>query len=352
MGPPDPRGRSATPRVEPAPGRILRAQGRARAGQLLPAHDRVGALIGPPLRAPGRRDSAPSLMRRASRAHDRKGKAARASVRGLAAGLPGSRRGTDTMCDATPRDRDRPARGLGRPRRGCGPVVRLSSAPRRARPGPARPGRRGHPALAHGTARGTGTTVARRARGRISARLSALARHPGKALAAGHASPGSASAPKAAEKRATLLINTGRYPTAEDVLEDALPRPAAAAEREVLRRAMNRLLRFEGRTDEVAGSSSPPWREAPDPAGVLKELWLLDTRPSPSSPGWRPPGRRPRGRPGLARQANEAIMTGRFAEAARRLDSCRRRRPDDRGGLAGPTRAGRGDRRGRAAWKR
>ena len=177
---------------------------------------------------------------------------------------------------------------------------------------------------------------------------SELARgRPGEALAAWARVPsGSAFAAKAAEKRATLLINTGRYSPAEAVLEDALRRPASAAEREAQRRAMNRLLRFEGRIDDLRRLLLASWPEVPDPAGVLKELWLLDNSPVPVE-SW---GRTLRAADpeddrvwlGLA---NEAILTGRFAEAARLLDklpATPARRP---GRLACPAGPGRGDRR-------
>ena len=154
---------------------------------------------------------------------------------------------------------------------------------------------------------------------------------PGKALAAwARVPPGSAFAPRAAEKRATLLINTGRYSAAEAVLEDALRRPAAGAEREALRRAMNRLLRYEGRIDEVRRLLRATWQDAPDPAAVLKELWLLDYSPIPIEPWLRAlRAADPEDDRVWLGMANEAILTGRFAEAARRLDMCQRRRPDD-----------------------
>ena len=114
------------------------------------------------------------------------------------------------------------------------------------------------------------------------------------------------------------------------MLEDALRRPASAAEREAQRRAMNRLLRFEGRIDDLRRLLLASWPEVPDPAGVLKEIWLLDNSPVPVE-SW---GRTLRAADpeddrvwlGLA---NEAILTGRFAEAARLLDKGLRRRPDD-----------------------
>jgi enediyne biosynthesis protein E4 len=160
--------------------------------------------------------------------------------------------------------------------------------------------------------------VCERARGRFDAALAAWARVP----------PGSPFAARAAALRGEELINSGRYAAAEAVLSAALPR--AGDERYDIERALARLYRFEGRVADVRHLLRASWPRSPDPAGVLKEIWLLDYSPMPVE-AW-----------GVALdhadadddrvwlgRAGQATQTGRFDEAARWLDACLRRRPDD-----------------------
>src|SRR5262249_40867368 len=110
-------------------------------------------------------------------------------------------------------------------------------------------------------------------RGRRAAALAAWAQVP----------PASPSFARAALLRATHLINMGQYTSAEELLTAALARPAlAGADRYEPERAVRRLYRFEGRQDEVRRVLRASWCRAPDPAGVLKELFLLDQSPIPA----------------------------------------------------------------------
>jgi tetratricopeptide (TPR) repeat protein len=134
---------------------------------------------------------------------------------------------------------------------------------------------------------------------------------------------------RACLNRANLLINGGRYAPAEEVLNAALAM-RQTGDRYDLERALSRLYRFEGRNDDVRRVLRASWGRSPDPAGVLKELFLLDHSPLPAEAlqlalekaddeddrVW------------LGR-ANFALMTARFSDAAGWLDRCLKRRPDD-----------------------
>jgi enediyne biosynthesis protein E4 len=134
---------------------------------------------------------------------------------------------------------------------------------------------------------------------------------------------------RAALLRGTHLINSGRYTPAEAVLHQALENPGKTG-RYDLERALSRLYRFEGRTDDLRRLLRAAWCRSPDPAGLLKELWSLDRSPMPVE-SW-----------GLALskadneddrvwlgRANQAILTGQFSVAADWLGRCLQRRPND-----------------------
>jgi tetratricopeptide (TPR) repeat protein len=134
---------------------------------------------------------------------------------------------------------------------------------------------------------------------------------------------------RAALGRATHLINSGRYRLAEEVLIDSLAdrdRP----ERFELERAQSRLYRFEGRTDDVRRVLRSSFAQAPDPASILRELWFHDTTPVPVEALLlaleKADASDDRVWLGLA---NQAILTGRFADAATWIDRCLAARPTD-----------------------
>src|SRR5262249_43492065 len=95
-------------------------------------------------------------------------------------------------------------------------------------------------------------------------------------------------------------------------------------------RALNRLYRFEGRVGDVRRLLRESWGRADDPAAVLKELWLLDKSPQPAEAWQRALERADNNddRVWLGR-ASLATLTGRYDEAAKWLDSCASRRPND-----------------------
>ncbi len=135
---------------------------------------------------------------------------------------------------------------------------------------------------------------------------------------------------RAAVLQATHLINSGRYTPAEEILLRALERPDPDAQYE-LERTLTRLYRFEGRFDDVRRLVRASWSRSPTPASALKELWTHDHSPMPVE-SWN--------RVLQAADADDdrvwlghacqAILTGRFADAADWLDRCIKRRPDDR----------------------
>ncbi len=129
--------------------------------------------------------------------------------------------------------------------------------------------------------------------------------------------------------RATHLINTGHYAPAEDILLAALALSASPVRRE-LERALDRLYRFEGRLDDVRNVIRGFWSHSPTRAADLKELWDLEHSPMPVESWLRALDKANDSddRVWLGR-ANHAIVTGRFAEAARWLDQCAARRPSD-----------------------
>jgi tetratricopeptide (TPR) repeat protein len=136
---------------------------------------------------------------------------------------------------------------------------------------------------------------------------------------------------QAAESRAILLTNLGRYDPAERLLRDCLARvevdsPAAFP----LLRALARVLRLQGRFDEVGDVLRASWLTAPDRASVLEELWQVDTEPVPLD-GWKlflDQADDADDRVWLGR-ARHALQAGRLDEARALLNRCLQRRNDD-----------------------
>ncbi len=135
---------------------------------------------------------------------------------------------------------------------------------------------------------------------------------------------------QAATLRGTQLLNIGRYSAAEEVLTHAVASaPVELAEAPI--RALNRLYRFQGRFRDVKRLIIESWPIAVDPAGLLKELWLLDHSPMPLE-SW---GRAlEKADPDDDRvwlgHARNDTLAGRFAAAGQWLERCRARRPQDR----------------------
>jgi thioredoxin-like negative regulator of GroEL len=142
-------------------------------------------------------------------------------------------------------------------------------------------------------------------------------------------SPSSPFFGSASLRRATHLINSGRYAPVEEILLQALADPARSPRYE-LERALSRLYRFEGRFDEVRQVVRASWSRSPTPAADLKELWNLDHSAEPVE-AWKHALEKAdveddRVWLGLA---NQAILTGHFVEASAWLDRCASRRPED-----------------------
>jgi tetratricopeptide (TPR) repeat protein len=129
----------------------------------------------------------------------------------------------------------------------------------------------------------------------------------------------------AAALRGGQLINMGRYTAAEQALETARDRGSYEVDR-----ALSRLYRFEGRTNDVRRVLRASWSRSPDPAGLLKELWLLDKSPLPVDALQRAlDSAEPNDDRVWLGRANLAIVRGQFDTAAHWLDICQKRRPDD-----------------------
>ena len=134
---------------------------------------------------------------------------------------------------------------------------------------------------------------------------------------------------RAAVLQGTHLINSGRYSPAEAVLLRAIATPAQARNHD-LERTLCRVYRFEGRFDDVRQVLRRSWWRSPDPAGVLRELWLLDHSPMPVE-SWgfvleKADAKDDRVWLGRARHA---LTTGKFAECERWLSLCENQQPDD-----------------------
>jgi enediyne biosynthesis protein E4 len=138
-------------------------------------------------------------------------------------------------------------------------------------------------------------------------------------------------AARAAGGRARVLQDRGRFADAEDVLRMAID--ASNHEEAELRLALQRLLWYQGRLDDVRHGLREQWTQAANPVAVVREHALLDleafqfdrvgtileaaARLAPDDD-----------RVWLGR-ANLATRTGQYGEAVEWLDACLRRRPVD-----------------------
>ncbi len=133
---------------------------------------------------------------------------------------------------------------------------------------------------------------------------------------------------RAAALSGEVLIDAGRYREAETLLETA--RSANGPNDPDLRRALIRLYRFEGRTNDVRRLVRESWATAPDPVAILKELWVIDNTPVPAEALEAALAKAdPNDDRVWLGQGNLAMLTGRFDEARRKLDACRKHAPHD-----------------------
>ena len=124
--------------------------------------------------------------------------------------------------------------------------------------------------------------------------------------------------------RARLLLDSGRLSDAERLLGTMSPRG------DDRRETLELLYRIEGRADDLRALILDSWHDAPDPSRVLRRLFLIDHSAFPSSYVAAMLARGDQGDDRvLLGRANLAIMSGRGDEAARLLETCRARRPDD-----------------------
>ncbi len=157
------------------------------------------------------------------------------------------------------------------------------------------------------------------ARGRSDAARTAWERIP----------PRSRFASRATIARARVLANSGRFAAAEELL-GTLPRPPGP-EGSLARQGLELLLRMQGRNREVLPLIVETWERAADPAIVLRRIYLLDNSAFPIDyvRTTLEAGAPDDDRIWLGK-ANLATWNGQFDEAARWLDRCTQRRPEDR----------------------
>jgi enediyne biosynthesis protein E4 len=133
---------------------------------------------------------------------------------------------------------------------------------------------------------------------------------------------------KAALARARLLMNTGRFAPAEELLM-SVPR-RRGPESDLASQALQTLYHFQGRTTEIGELIRESWVDSSDPTIVLRQLYVLDHSAFPvdhvrktlqnADPD--------DDRVWLA-QANLAAWSGQIDEASHWLARCSQRRPDD-----------------------
>jgi hypothetical protein len=133
---------------------------------------------------------------------------------------------------------------------------------------------------------------------------------------------------KAVLGRVRILTSTGRLWPAETLLQSL--HVASGPDRVQARQTFEHLLRLEGRVQEARELIVESWIDAPDPAQVLRRLYILEDAAFPLDyvKSALAAGDPEDDRVWLGK-ANLAIWTGEFATAAKGLDACEKRRPDD-----------------------
>jgi tetratricopeptide (TPR) repeat protein len=156
-------------------------------------------------------------------------------------------------------------------------------------------------------------------RGRRKEALAAWAKVP----------PTAPSFARAARFRASNLIQMGKYSPAEETLLQALAKLGEPGSYD-LERELIQLYRSQGRFDDLRRVLRASWCRSADAAGVLRELWMLDHSAIPVQV-WQfalDNADNDDDRVWLGR-AHHAILVGRFSAAAKWIEACLRRRPDD-----------------------
>jgi enediyne biosynthesis protein E4 len=137
-------------------------------------------------------------------------------------------------------------------------------------------------------------------------------------------------AARATLQSAMLAVSTGHFTRAEEMFEAGLRR-WRGSEKAALLRGWQLLLHVEGRTEDVRQAIVASWPETDSPAEVVKQLSRIDTAALALEMirNTLEKGANDDDRVWLGR-ANLAIRTGQFDSAAKWLDACSKRRPDDR----------------------
>ncbi|HKI19931.1 MAG TPA: FG-GAP-like repeat-containing protein, partial [Isosphaeraceae bacterium] len=140
--------------------------------------------------------------------------------------------------------------------------------------------------------------------------------------------PDSPFAAKAVLGRVRILTNTGRLSPAEALLTSLAG--THGPDWLQVRQTHGYLLRLEGRVQEARELIVDSWQGAPDPAFVLRRLYLLEDAAFPLDyvKNSLAAGDQEDDRVWLGK-ANLAIWTGQFSESARWLDACQKRQPAD-----------------------
>ncbi len=159
-----------------------------------------------------------------------------------------------------------------------------------------------------------------------------LEQKPSEALNAwGRVASGTADAGPLLIRRGNLAIQRGQLAVAEDSFSRALLEPGT--NRDEALSGLARVLRFQGRTEELRARLTMALAYSVVPAELLRELWLLDTEPLPIEGLRAYLEMATREAPGDHRVqlglAHLATRTGRFDEARRLLDQLLAARSDD-----------------------
>jgi tetratricopeptide (TPR) repeat protein len=134
---------------------------------------------------------------------------------------------------------------------------------------------------------------------------------------------------RAVQFQASNMIPMGKYSRAEDILLQGMASPVQSRSYDLKRELIN-LYRLEGRFRDMRRLLRASWCRSTDAVGVLRELWMLDHTAIPvevcrfaldhaeDGDDWVWLGR-----------AHLATQVGRFPDAARWLERCLERRPED-----------------------
>lgn len=163
---------------------------------------------------------------------------------------------------------------------------------------------------------------------RLGACEQAIGRYPAALQAWERVPAGSSFSVLAAVRRATLLINTGRYTPAESLLEPL--RRSSGPDGQEARQALLRLYALEGRHADGIELLESSWDLVADREELLKSVWDFETMV--------PPYDRVRSALHAGDQTDDRIwlglgnlstQVGEFAEAKKWLTRCLEKRPDD-----------------------